>query len=930
MLLCTALLILGALTGYWLYEERNQVESRERNRLQTQARVIDENLGRQLEGANNALAGVRNDFAVSDRKNMGQAVSRRLKALSDAIPGVRTMLVFDAEGTVLAANRDELLGMNFSQREYFTVPRERPDPAMLYISPPFTTALGVYSINVVRIVTGSRGEFAGIVSATLDPEYFNVLLRSVLYAPDMRVAIAHGDGVVFLYVPPAGRTAGIDLAQPGSFFTRHRESGQTATIMTGTVYATEEGRMVAMRTIRPASVPTDKPLVVAVGRELSAIYAPWRNDALRYGGLYAVIALTTGLGLTFTQRRRRKLDRLEADRERDRRESAERQELALRASEEKYRRIYESLQDVYVETDLDGTILEISPQVETLSGGQYRREDLLGRSAKDLYGDPERRSVFLRTLMLLGGVRDIELTFINRDGSAVPCSVSAMIRLDAEGKSGRIVGMVREITERKRAEESVRESEERLRAIFDAAADGILIVDVSSGKFQAGNPAICRMLGYTGEEIVRLGVLDIHPKQDLERVRGEFGQVRRGANYLAEEFPVVRKDGSVFHADMHLAPIRLGGKDCGLAVIRDISERKQAAEALRASEAKFRSLAEEGLVGISIIQDGRYIYVNPARARMLGYSPEEMLGASSVLEFVAEEDRALVRENLRRRQDGEVRRMSYTFRGRKKDGSLAYLEVFGSRIDMDGRTAVISTMLDITERKHAEDELHRIAAELRNAYRRLAQAQETERRALSKELHDQVGQNLSALNLNLHYIDRELSGAEHMRLKGRLDDCLAVLDETVARVRSVMGELRPPMLDDFGLFATLRWWAHETTQRSGIACILDGAEPAERLPAEMESALLRIAQEALMNAAKYSEAREIRIALAATPKQVRIEIADDGIGFDLLARCAYDARPTWGLTTMRERADALGGRVQVLSVPGEGTRVVAEIPREPA
>ena len=142
-----------------------------------------------------------------------------------------------------------------------------------------------------------------------------------------------------------------------------------------------------------------------------------------------------------------------------------------------------------------------------------------------------------------------------------------------------------------------------------------------------------------------------------------------------------------------------------------------------------------------------------------------------------------------------------------------------------------------------------------------------------------------------------------------------------------MGNLRPPMLDEFGLFATLRWWAHETTQRSGIPCVLAGPEMAERLPTEMESALLRIAQEALMNAAKYSEARQIRIELTATPKQVRMEIADDGIGFDLLGRCAYDAKPTWGLTTMRERADALGGEVRVVSAPAAGTRVVAEIPR---
>ncbi|OFZ91272.1 MAG: hypothetical protein A2V78_06285 [Betaproteobacteria bacterium RBG_16_64_18] len=930
MLLGTALLILGALVGYWVYDERGRVEALERDRLQVQARVIDENLGRQLEGVNNALAGVRNDYSLSNRKSIGPATSRHLKTLADAMPGVRTMSILDAEGTVLASSRDELIGMNFSAREYFKVPRERLDPATLYVSPPFKTVLGVFLINGTRVATGSRGEFAGIVSAALDPEYFNVLLQSVLYAPDMWVSIAHGDGMGFLYMPLNERAAGIDLAKPGSFFSRHRDSGQAATVMTGTGYATGEELMMAIRTIRPANVPMDKPLVVGVGRDIAAIYAPWRKDALMDGGLYGAIALTAILGLTFSQRRQRKYDRLEADYETDRRESAERQERALRASEEKYRSIYDNLQDLYVETDLGGTILEISPQIETLSGGQYRREDLLGRSSKDFYGDPERRTAFLRTLMLTGTIRDFESTFVNRDGTAVPCSISATIRPDAEGRPGKIVSMVRDVTARKRAELSLRESEERLRAIFEGARDGILVTDVRSGKFLTGNPAICRVLGYTLQEIVRVGVSDIHPKQDLAHVIEEFKRLQRGESQVVADFPVIRKDGSTFHADIQLAPIRLGMTDCALSIVRDITERRHAVEALRASEAQFRLLAEENLAGVVIIQDGRFKYVNPARARMLGYSPEEMLGASSALEFVADEDRPLVQEHLRRRQHGEAPSMRYTFRGRRKDGSLAYFEVFGSRIDFDGRIAVMSTVLDVTERKLSEQELQRSAAELRTAYRRLAQVQDAERRAITKELHDQVGQNLSALNLNLHYIDRELSDAERARLKGRLDDSLVLLEETVARVRSVMGNLHPPMLDEFGLFATLRWLAHEVTHRSGIESELVGTDPGQRLPAEIESTLMRIAQEALMNAVKYSKARRITLALAVTERQVRLEIADDGVGFDLDRQVLCDVNPTWGLMTMRERAAAVGGLVHVASSPGAGSRVVAEIPRGPA
>jgi len=921
MFLGAALLILGALIGYWLCGERDRVEALQRDRLQVQARVIDENLGRQLEGVNNALAGVRDDYPLSDRKSIGPAASRRLKVLADAMAGVTTMLVLDAEGTVLATSRDELIGRNFSQREYFKVARADPDPATLYVSPPFKTVRGVFSIIVARVATGSKGEFAGIVSALLDPEYFNVLLQSVLYAPDMSTAIVHGDGKAFLHIPVGGPVPGADLAKPGSFFSRHRETGQTATVLTGITLSTGDDRMMAMRTFKRANLSIDKPLIIAVSRNLSAIYAPWRKDVLLDSGLYAVIALTAILGLTFTQRRQRKLDRVEADHERDRRESAERHELALRASEEKYRGIYDSLQDLYVETDLDGTILDIGPQVEELSGGLYKREDLLGRSAKAFYSDPERRTAFLRTLTLTGSVKDFESTLLNRDGSVVPFSISAMIRLDAEGKPGRIVSMMRDITLRNRAEASLRESEERLRAMFEAAADGILVADTGSGKFQAGNPAICRMLGYTLQEIPHLGVSDIHPKAELARLIAEFKRLQRGESELAADFPVIRKDGSTFPADMHLAPIRLGGKDCGLAIIRDISERKRLDEALEESREKYRALSEAAFEAIFISEQGVCIEQNKQAQLMFGYSDQEALGRYGT-EWIAPEDRDLVMQNMLKGYEEP-----YEVAALRKDGTTFPALIHGKMMHYKGRGVRVTSLRDITERKRTEQELLRIAAELRNAYRRLAQAQETERRAISKELHDQVGQNLSALNLNLHYIDRELSDAERSGLKGRLDDCLVLLDETVARVRSVMGNLRPPMLDEFGLFATLRWCAHETTQRTGIACAVVGAELEPRLSTEMESALLRIAQEALMNAAKHSKSHEIRIALTATPQQVQMEIADDGIGFDSMARDANVAKPTWGLRTMRERADTLGGKVHVDTTPGKGTRVVAEIPR---
>jgi hypothetical protein len=185
LMLGLALLTIGGVIGYSLIQERSRLETQERNRLLDQARVIDKNMGHQLDSVNLALEGIRNDVPLWRGSAGWRMASRQLTALCDAMPGIRTMLITDAAGTVLAANRSELLGVSFNQRDYFKTPRLRPDSSILYLSGPFRTALGVWALNVTRLMTGPRGEFSGVITATLDPEYFKTLLTSVLYAPDM-------------------------------------------------------------------------------------------------------------------------------------------------------------------------------------------------------------------------------------------------------------------------------------------------------------------------------------------------------------------------------------------------------------------------------------------------------------------------------------------------------------------------------------------------------------------------------------------------------------------------------------------------------------------------------------------------------------------------------------------------------------------------
>lgn len=308
-----ALLTLGILIALNLYMEHGRTMAREQDRLSTQSRVIAENMEQQLASANHALMSMRGEIGHLEQPLELPHVRQHIVSLSSAMPGIRTLNVLDADGSVTASNRLELINTNLSHRSYFQTIKQNPNVDVLYVSPPFRTVLGAYALNVSRMIPGPRGEFAGIVSATLDPEYFKTLMSSVLYSSDMWDAIAHGDGQLFLMVPDQNVAAGTSLAQPGSFFVRHRDSGQMATVLTGTVYTTRDKRMMAQRTIHPASLRMNKPLVVAVSRDLDAIFQPWRRNAVAQSVLFGMIALASCLALYAYQRRQRKFEREAAE-----------------------------------------------------------------------------------------------------------------------------------------------------------------------------------------------------------------------------------------------------------------------------------------------------------------------------------------------------------------------------------------------------------------------------------------------------------------------------------------------------------------------------------------------------------------------------------------------------------------------------------------
>jgi PAS domain S-box-containing protein len=268
------------------------------------------------------------------------------------------------------------------------------------------------------------------------------------------------------------------------------------------------------------------------------------------------------------------------------------------------------------------------------------------------------------------------------------------------GKLKGVIEYVRDITERKRAEEEIA----KFKFICDNSADAHFLI-ARDAQFQYINKTACKMFGYSEEELLALGVPDVDIVYDLKAFQALFDKIQK------ETVPTVetrnkRKDGSIFHTEITVTGHKIGGKSYMFAVLRDITERKKAEETLQASEDKFRSLAEQSLTGITLIQDGKFVYVNPRLAEIFGFQQEKMIGLT-VLDLVTEADRERVRENFRKRLSGEVSSLSYSFHGLKKDSSEVAVEVYGRTTMHNGRPAIMGTLLDITERKRAEDELRK-------------------------------------------------------------------------------------------------------------------------------------------------------------------------------------------------------------------------------
>jgi two-component system sensor histidine kinase UhpB len=467
-----------------------------------------------------------------------------------------------------------------------------------------------------------------------------------------------------------------------------------------------------------------------------------------------------------------------------------------------------------------------------------------------------------------------------------------------------------------------RQQDERVLRYLEQAVEtlsvGVTVRDVD-GHIVYTNPAEASIHGYSTDEISGMSARQLAPEESWRVDR------KPDASWLIgwrRERLNRRKDGSIFPVQLTSVALK-DETDTPVAVAtvcEDISERKRIEEALRRSEEHYRGLFQAAKDAIIVFDPDDHIVidVNPRACQIYGFGRSEFVGRPLT---AITKDFSRERDHIGETLEGEHLHHYETVHLRA-DSSELLLDVTASVLEKGGRDVILSINRDISERKLAQEALEESREQLRNLADHLQAAREEERMALARTIHDELGQVLTALKMDVSWLKKRLpsdSEASHVKAQIMLD----LLDEAVNTVQRLSTELRPALLDDLGLAAAAEWYSRDFATRTGIECRLDLLEPELRLDRSRSTAVFRILQEALTNVARHAEATSVDIHLGFDDDAIVLSVRDNGQG---IGKDQLKSSRSFGLLGMQERAAALGGEATVCCLADGGTQVVAKIP----
>jgi PAS domain S-box-containing protein len=624
--LAMALLLLGGELAFDQIDAHNRIQAEAISRLENHTLIVAEEMERRIRSISAILDTLRDTLPAQLKRQDGLALAiHQMEMFALAVEGVRTFAFFDGNGTVLASNQQKLIGNNFAHRAYFQTFLKSPKAEALYVSEPFVTALGAHTVLLARMVAGSHGEFAGIVTATLDSDSLGALLDSIHAGRDTSLSVIHGDGKLLILVPESEKAMpGFSVNNPGSFFQRHMASDQPSSLMTGNSFMLNSERLMSMRTLQPVNLRMTAPLVITAARDRDEILAPWRDESSTRALLFLLLTVVSTLLLLLYQRRQLAFTRQMQQKE----EESQRSLLTLQ-------RFIDHLPGTAYVKDADSRTLMANHGFQTLLG--LDPASMIGKTSLELFPGEFGQKIVDddRKVLEDGGSVVVEESFNGRDYE------STKFVIDDGSGNRQLGGMTMDITSRRKQERqreaqllelrelnrklvATEEGLHRLSTAVEQSPASIVITDLEANIIFV-NEAFTRSSGYTSAEAIGKNPRILQSGETPAEIYGEMWPTLLTGKLWRGEFINQRKDGSRYLELATISPVRDsdGQVTHYVAVKEDITEQRRTERELHAHRQHLEKLVEQRTRELAEAKD-RADSANRAKSEFLANMSHEI------------------------------------------------------------------------------------------------------------------------------------------------------------------------------------------------------------------------------------------------------------------------------------------------------------------
>lgn len=859
--------------------------------------AFEEHTIRTLKGIDQAVLFVRSQYQEHGLKlNIGGMIeSGALDASLFNFIGIT-----DEHGNVVLGSH-EFKPANVADRESFKFHRQNNDTEMFVGKLNLGRITHQWAIPMSHRINKTDGSFGGIVYAAVVPEYFTRFYQRAELEEQGLVMLIGLDGIV--RARRAGQKSSFGQDMGGAkLFVEQAKSRNGSFLSTGKADGT--ARFISFRTL------TQYPLIVAVGASEAKALASFHERERRY-------YLTAGLGSTMIiifaafmmaalSRRQRALD-------------------SLAENEARYRAIFDQAAVGIAVTTPQGRFIEANAKLGEMTG--YTSAELCAVTKGDIIViedfDETKRD---RARVLAGELRHLvsEVRYVRKDRSVGWSSRSLSIVRRASGEPQYFISLFADITERKLAEEMARASENHLRLALCNINMAVFHQDRALRYTWMYQP----QMGYLPEQVIGHTDAELLPPEVARRVTEVKQRVIEQGEIVHEEVCVAAKDGTFFY-DLTAEPLReTGGAIIGLTgVSLDITERKlaeqTALERFKLAEAFFNHSVSCHVV---LDRNFNFLRVNQAYARAARRDIGEFAGRNH-FDMYPSDAKAIFEEVVHSRKPFETFTRAFVYPDQPERGVTYWDWTLVPILDRQGEVEwLVFSLNEVTERQRAQEVLEQSLQRVQALSERVMKIRREERDSIARELHDELGQTLTALKVNLQMLEPYCVGGE---AEDHLTEALVITGRSLNQVRGMMLDLRPLGLEDLGLAVVLESHLAKQAEVAGWHAQFETTLPG-RLRPELEMACFRVAQEALTNVMRHAQAKQVRVALGLDAGEVQLSVRDDGTGFDVAVDSDVARTEGFGLIGMQERVRQLGGRLAIDSAPGRGTQVRASFPCEPA